>query len=107
MKRYIATISPRTDNAMKIPFVKVNGKIFPFDKKVELSENDLKAINGMKEPKKKGISIDVKQIMDTMQISQEKANRVARIQEQEGMYGNGNIHFVPKYTVNIIKELKS
>jgi len=107
MKKYIAIVAPRTDNAMKIPYVKVNGKIVPFDRKVELDENDIKALQGMKEPKKKGISIDVHQIMDTMRISQEKANRIARLQEKEGMYGNGNIQFVPKYTINIVKQLKA
>jgi hypothetical protein len=106
MKRYVAIVSPRTDNAIKIPYVKVNGKIIPFDRKVEINENDLKALQGMKEPKKKGLAIDVHQIMDNLKINQEKANRIARLQEREGMYGKGNVQFIPKYTVNIVKELK-
>jgi hypothetical protein len=106
MKKYIVVVSPRTDNAIKVPYVKANGKVIPFDRKVEINENDLKVIQGMKEPKQKGLSVDVHQIMNTLHVSQEKANRIAKLQEKEGMGGTGNIQFVPKYTVTIIKELK-
>ena len=93
-------VKPATDNAYKEGYVKINGKVIPFDVTVILEERDIKAIQRIKEPKRTGNrAIDVHQIMNQMQITQEKANKIARMNKD---IENAEIKFVPKYFVQIL-----
>ena len=95
-------VKPATDNAYKEGYAKANGKVIPFDVPVIVEQSDIKVLERMKEPKKvSNKQIDVRNIMNQMQISQEKANKIARMSEKENMQ-NGQIRYVPKYFVQIV-----
>lgn len=94
-------VIPVTDNSRRMDFVKVNNKIIPFDVPVVINEDDLKALRGLKESvRKTNDFINVRKIMDDLQISQEKANMIARMKETNEM--NSSVDFVPKYYVQIL-----
>ena len=94
-------VKPATDNAYREKFAKANGKVIPFDVPIIVEERDIKVLQRMKEPKKAiQERIDVNKIMDQMQISQEKANKIARSNDKD-MNSNG-VSFVPKYFVQIV-----
>jgi len=95
-------VKPATDNAYKEGFAKANGKVIPFDVPIIVEPRDVKVLERMKEPKRiTSKSIDVRQIMNQMQIPQEKANKIARMSEKENMQ-NGQIRYTPKYFVKIV-----
>lgn len=97
-KKNVYIITPRTDNAYKIPYVKANGKIFPLDRKVILDDNDIAVIKNYKETRaKSNLRINVNKIMDDLRIPQEVANKLAREQERRNF--GGGIEFVPMYSV--------
>ena len=73
-------------------------KRIPFDTPLVLSENDIKVIERQKIPAQRPKRIDPKQIMASMQITQEKANLVARQMEQDKDMGN-EIYFRKRYIV--------
>jgi hypothetical protein len=95
-------VEPATDNADREGFVKINGKVIPFGVPMIVNRKDVRAIKSIKEPKKKSSTgVDVKAIMEQLQITQEKANRVARNMEKDGIQNpNGvNIRWKNKYFV--------
>jgi len=92
-------VKPATDNAFREGYVKVNGKVIPFEVPIIVSENDVKTIERMKEPKRVDDNgINVREIMNNLKIPQEKANRIAR----EGNMEKAKIRFVSKYNVQRI-----
>ncbi len=93
-------VKPATDNADREGFVKVNGKIIPFDIPVIVTENDVKAIERIKEPRRVNSKTDPRVIMEQLRISQEKANRIARLQEKENL--NASVRYVNKYFVKVV-----
>jgi hypothetical protein len=102
-KKVKVIVRPATDNAYKEGYAKANGKIIPFDIPVVVDENDVKVLESIKEPKRiDSNTIDVHRIMDDLQITQEKANRIARMSEKEGMTGEVNVRYVPKYFVRVV-----
>jgi len=93
-------VKPATDNAYREGYAKANGKVIPYDVPVIVEESDLKVLERMKEPKKvNDKTIDVHKIMNDLRITQEKANRIARIQEREN---TGRIRYVNKYIVKVV-----
>jgi 3D (Asp-Asp-Asp) domain-containing protein len=103
---YICIITPNTDNARRLGYVKVNLKIIPLMTKVVLNKNDLKLIENMFEYQKTNGGIDVYEIMRQMRISQEKANKVAREMLKSGEKMNGKVNAVkiPMYNITILKK---
>ena len=90
-------VIPRTNDAMKENFVKVNGKVVPFDVPIVLEPRDIRVLNEMKEPVSVDADVNVYEIMDQMQISQEQANKIA---QARAVAGNGKrIKWVPKFSV--------
>jgi len=73
-------------------------KRIPFDTPIVLSENDIKQIERQKIPAQRPKKINPKDIMQTMQISQEKANLVARQMEQDKDMGQ-EIYFRKRYII--------
>ena len=101
-KLFTIVVSPATDNAHKEALLKINGKRIPFGIPIKVEERDIKTIERINEQKRStNRSLNVHQIMEDMKISQEKANRVARLSEKENI-GNSQISYVPKYFVKII-----
>jgi hypothetical protein len=106
---YIVVVTPNTDNARKTGFVKVNGKVIPFNVRVKINDNDLVLLRRMHEYEKTSGAIDPREIMERLRIPQERANKVARDMESEyrrtGQMMNGklNARKVPLYNVTIIK----
>lgn len=90
-------VIPRTNDAIRERFVKVNGKTVPFDREVYLTENDIKTIQGMKEPMKVEKDVNVHEIMEKMQIPQSEANRIAEARMRNG--GESSFSWVPKFSV--------
>ena len=90
-------VIPRTNDAIKEKILKVNGKVIPFDREVMLTENDIRTINGMKEPMKVEKDVNVHEIMEKMQIPQSEANRIAEARMRAG--GESSFSWVQKYTV--------
>ena len=88
-------VRPATDNAHKEGFVKVNGKVIPFEVPMIVTEMDARAIERIKEPRAVNKDLDPRAIMEQLKISQEKANRIAR----EGDIKNSGIKYVQKYYV--------
>ncbi len=93
-------VKPATDNADREGFVKVNGKIIPFDVPVVVEPRDVAAIERIKEPRRVNSKTDPRAIMEQLRITQEKANRIARLQEKENL--NTSVRFVNKYFVKIV-----
>ena len=93
-------VQPATDNADKEGFAKVNGKIIPFGVPVFVDKNDIKVLERMKEPRTVNRKTDPRAIMEELRITQEKANRIARMQERENM--NKSIRYVNKYFVKVV-----
>ena len=91
-------VTPATDNAHKERFVKVNGKVIAFGVPMELTQDDINAIKRLKEPKKSSTGVDVHDIMDQLQITQEKANKILR--QNKDMQNNVNIRYVNKYNIS-------
>jgi hypothetical protein len=102
-KKVKIIVKPATDNAYKEGYAKANGKIIPFDVPVIVDENDVRVLERIKEPKRMDKNaIDVHRIMDDLQITQEKANRIARMSEKEGMTGKVDVRYVPRYFVRVV-----
>ena len=96
-------VEPATDNADKEGYVKVNGKVFPFGIPMKATENDIRTIKNIKEPKKPtSTGVDVKAIMNQLRISQEKANKVAREYDKDGINPNAQVRWKNKYFVRMI-----
>jgi len=95
-------VTPATDNAHKERFVKVNGKVIPFGIPFQISEDDLKALKRIKEPKKNTRGMSVYEVMDKLKISQEKANKIMRDGDSD-ITTETSIGFVPKYTVMVLQ----
>jgi len=93
-------VEPATDNADREGYCKVNGKVIPYGVPYTVTQNDLRAIERMKEHRVIREKNDPRAIMERMQITQEKANRIARMSEKEGM--GGSVRFVRKYHVRVI-----
>ena len=93
-------VEPATDNADREGYCKVNGKIIPYGVPYTVTQNDLKVIKRVKEHRVIREKNDPRAIMERMQISQEKANRIARMSEKEGM--GGSVRFVRKYHVRVV-----
>jgi len=93
-------VKPATDNADREGFVKVNGKIIPFDVPVIVEPRDVTAIERMKEPRRVNGKTDPRAIMEQLRVSQEKANRIARLQEKENL--NASVRYVNKYFVKVV-----
>lgn len=99
-KQIKVKILPATDNSRKLNFAKVNGKIIPYDIPTIIDENDLKVLKGLKEPTRQDGSINIGNIMDDLQITQEKANKIARMSETKDM--TSRVKFINKYFVQIL-----
>ena len=97
-------VIPRTEDAMKEGFVRVNNKVIPFDRKVKLVKNDVEVIRRMKEPTQGStVNISVSQIMEEYKIPQEEANKIARARAQQANSDNAigkKIMWIPKYSVH-------
>jgi len=91
-------VNPATDNAHKEGFVKINGKIIPFGIPVLLDEQDILAIERIKEPKRIDNGVDVRQLMDQLQLPQEKVNQLLR--ENKDMQTNSKVKYIRKYIVS-------
>jgi len=103
---YEVIVTSATDNAYEVGYAKVNGKIIPFNRKVIINKNDLKALRSLKEPRKNaGSGLDPRQIMEQLKIPQEKANQIARNSDRE-MNGKVNMRMIPKYNISILAEGK-
>ena len=94
-------IKPATDNADREGYAKINGKVLPYDVPVTISERDLKTLERIKEPRVVNRRQDPRAIMEQLRISQEKANKIARMSEKEGM-GNTSMRMVNKYFVKVV-----
>jgi hypothetical protein len=95
-------VTPATDNAHRERFVKVNGKVIPFGIPFQVTENDLKALRRMKEPKKNTRGMSVYEVMDKLKISQEKANKIMKSGDTD-ITTESTIGFVPKYNVVVLQ----
>ena len=94
-------VKPATDNAYKEKFAKANGKVIPFDVPIIVEQRDIRVLQSLKEPRKmEQKRVNVHNIMDQMQITQEKANKIARSNDRD--MSTGGIQFVPKYFVQIV-----
>jgi len=103
---YEVIVTAATDNSYEVGYAKVNGKIIPFNRKVIIDRNDLSALKGLKEPRKKsGSGLDPRELMEQLKIPQEKANQLARQQDKE-MNGKVNMRMVPRYNITILSEGK-
>ena len=91
-------IIPLTENARKLNYVRINGKVLPFEVPIIINEQDLKALKNMKEPRKVDSGVNVHQIMETLQIPQEKANKIAKQRDIE----NSKLQWIKKFHVEIL-----
>ena len=91
-------VTPATDNAYKERFLKINGKVIPFGVPYDLTQNDINTIKRLKEPKKNQRNKSVYDVMEQLKISQEKANKIMRANDD--MTKDVNIGFVPKYNIS-------
>ena len=102
-KKVKVIVTPVTDNAYKQGYAFVNGKVVPFDVPVILEDKDVKALERRKEPKKaSGSAVDVHALMEQLKISQEKANRIARSGQAEGMDGKPKVRYVNMYNIRYV-----
>jgi hypothetical protein len=88
---------------MKERFVKVNGggmiaRPIPFETPVFLTDSEVKAIKRMKDPMQVEGRIDVHELMDKHQITQKKANEMAKLMERDPA-ANRKFSWVSKYIV--------
>ena len=91
-------VTPATDNAYKERFLKINGKVIPFGVPVELTQNDINTVKRLKEPKRNTRNRNVYDVMDQLKISQEKANKIMR--DNQDISQDVTIGFVPKYNIS-------
>ena len=91
-------VIPRTDSAAKEGFIMVNGRAIKFDIPVMLADRDVQVLKGMREPMQVDGSVDVRQIMDQMQINQEQANKIAMARSSDPEM-NRKLKFVPRFEV--------
>ena len=99
LKRVV--ISPVDNNDYQEGYAVCGTKRIPFDTPVVLSDHDIKVIKRQKIPAQRPKRIDVRQIMDSMQISQEKANMVARQMEHDSDMKK-EIYFRERYIIETV-----
>ena len=94
-------VLPATDNSRRLGYARVNQKVIPFDVPVIINEQDLKGLKHQKEPvNTANETINVRKIMDDLQIPQSKANKIASMNESKDM--NSKVDFIPKYFVQVL-----
>lgn len=81
-------------------------KKIPYGKPVIIGPNDMAQLKQQRHPIQISNKINVHEIMDTMRISQEKANQVARQMANEPDM-NKSFRYVPKYNIEVLEEFKS
>ncbi len=96
-KQYIVT--PRSPESLKEGFCIANGRRVPFDQPVYLSEAQVATLKRQKEPIQMEKQINVYELMEKHQITQEKANQMARQIQADPSMGGKKISFVPKFSV--------
>ena len=100
-KSIMVKVLPATDNSRRLGYARINRKVIPFDVPVKVSEQDLIGLRHQKEPTNKANkTINVDKIMNELQVPQEKANKIARMNESQNM--NSKIEFIPKYFVQVL-----
>ena len=100
-KKYL--VYARSQETMKEKFVKVNAggmkaRPIPFETPVFLTDGEVAAIKRMKEPMQIESRIDVHELMNKHQITQAKANEMAKLMERDPA-ARKNFSWVAKYIV--------
>jgi hypothetical protein len=100
-KQYV--VYARSQETMKEKFVKVNAKgmiarPIPFEKPVYLTDGEVDAIKRMKEAFQVEKNIDIRELMEAHQISQTKANEMAKLMESDPA-ARRKFSWVSKYIV--------
>jgi len=94
-------VLPATDNARKEGYARANGKIIPFEATVVVPIDVYEALKRIKEPVVEDAgTIDVKDMMDTLRVSQEKMNAIAKMSPE--MMRKRKVKFINKYYVKAI-----
>lgn len=104
IKGYRVIVTPTDARDYNENYAVSGVKRIPFSREVVISAHDLRQIKQQKSPIQVTEQINVREIMDSMSISQEKANRVARQMQSEPDM-NKKFRYVPKYNVEILKEI--
>jgi len=95
VRRYL--VIPRSNEALKERFAVANMKRVPFDTPVPLTDLEVRILKEQKEPVAVDATVDVRRIMDEMQVPQETANKIAEARARSDI--GKRIRFVPKYSV--------
>jgi hypothetical protein len=100
-KKYM--VYARSQDTMKERFVKVNAggmiaRPIPFEKPVFLTEDEVHVIRRIKEPMQIEKRIDVQDLMQAHQISQSKAQEMAKLMESDPA-ARRKFSWVAKYIV--------
>lgn len=104
IKGYRVIVTPTDSRDYNENYAVSGVKRIPFSREVVINPHDMKQIKQQKSPIQVSGQINVREIMDTMGITQEKANGVARQMQSEPDM-NKKFRYVPKYNVEILEEI--
>ena len=93
-KKYL--VIARSTETIKEQYAIAGRKRIPFDTPVYLTDNDIATLKRQREAIQIEKQVNVREIMEQHQISQAKANELAKLQESDG---KKQIKFVSKYIV--------
>jgi hypothetical protein len=88
MNLFLCNVIPKTEYASQSPYVKIATKSYgkprmiPLEQEVYLTQDEIKAIEGLHEMTGKKVKMSVKEIMERYQVPEEIANQMA---QEKGM----------------------
>ena len=91
----------RNNETLKEGYAVAGTKRIPFDTPVALNDRDIESIKRQREPIQIEKQINVREIMQQHQVSQTKANEMAKMISANPDQGGKKIEFVSKYIVTL------
>ena len=96
-KKYL--VIARSTETIKEMYAVAGTKKIPFDTPVTLTDNDLATLKRQREPIQVDKQVSVREIMEKHQVSQSKAQEMAKLISENPEQGGKKITFVSKYIV--------
>ena len=96
-QKYI--VIARSTDTMKEVYAFANGRKIPFDTPVPLTDSQIASLKRQKEAIQIEKQISVREIMEKHQVSQTKANEMAKLIADNPDQGGKKIQYVSKYIV--------
>ena len=89
----------RSNETIKEGYAMAGARAIPFDTPVAMSDREVESVKRQKEAIQLDKQINVRELMEKHQISQAKANEMAKLIAENPEQGGKKIEFVPKYIV--------